>query len=250
MKKIRSVIVDDDESNISNLTSMLKSFCPDVEIINTATEISGAVKVIQAEKPNLIFLDVEIKNSTGFDLLEQLENRDLHVIFVTAFDKYAIKALRFSAIDYLLKPIVIEDLENAVIKVKKRLSENNPFQELENLMSNLRKEISTSRRIALPLNGQIDFVVVSDIRRCVGESAYTTFYLKDGSKKVVSKTLKEYEDLLSEYSFSRIHKSHLVNVNCIKSFVKSEGGYVLMDDGSTVPVSSLKKSEVLKQLNC
>jgi two-component system LytT family response regulator len=250
MKKIRSVIVDDDESNISNLTSMLKSFCPDVEVINTATEISGAVKVIQAEKPNLIFLDVEIKNSTGFDLLEQLENRDLHVIFVTAFDKYAIKALRFSAIDYLLKPIVIEDLENAVIKVKKRLSENNPFQELENLMSNLRKEISTSRRIALPLNGQIDFVVVSDIRRCVGESAYTTFYLKDGSKKVVSKTLKEYEDLLSEYSFSRIHKSHLVNVNCIKSFVKSEGGYVLMDDGSTVPVSSLKKSEVLKQLNC
>jgi two-component system LytT family response regulator len=247
---IRTVIVDDDESNITNLRILLTTYCPDIDVLACATDVNQAIIDIKTVKPDLVFLDVEIKNSTGFDLLEQFEKKDFNVIFVTAFDQYAIKALRFSAVDYLLKPIVIEDLENAVIKVKKRMNGNNQFQELENLMSNLRKEIRPSRRIALPMNGQIDFVAVSDIRRCIGESAYTTFYLKDGSKKVVSRTLKEYENLLTEYGFSRVHKSHLVNISCIQSFIKSGAAYLLLDDGDTVPVSDLKKVQLIKQLDC
>lgn len=252
---IRTVIVDDDESNITNLRILLNTYCPNVEILACATDIKQAIIDIKTIKPDLVFLDVEIKNSTGFDLLEQLEKRDFNVVFVTAFDQYAIKALRFSAVDYLLKPIVIEDLENAVNKVQKRMkstdnSGSNQFLELENLMSNLRKEIRSTRRIALPMNGQIDFVAVSEIRRCIGESAYTTFYFKDGSKKVVSRTLKEYENLLTEYGFSRVHKSHLVNISCIKSFVKSGAAYILLDDGDTVPVSDLKKVQLIKQLDC
>lgn len=246
---LRTIIVDDDESNIVNLRILLNTYCPNVEIVACATEVGQAINDIKAFKPDLVFLDVEIKNSTGFDLLEQLEKRDFNVIFVTAFDQYAIKALRFSAVDYLLKPIVIEDLENAVKKVQKRMNGNNQFLELENLMNNLRKEIRSSRRIALPMNGQIDFVPVSEIRRCIGESAYTTFYFKDGSKKVVSRTLKEYENLLAEYGFSRVHKSHLVNNSCIKSFVKTGAAYILLDDGDTVPVSDLKKVQLIKQLD-
>jgi two-component system LytT family response regulator len=246
---IRTIIVDDDESNIINLRILLNTYCPDVEIVACATEVCQAINEIKTFNPDLVFLDVEIKNSTGFDLLEQLEKRDFNVIFVTAFDQYAIKALRFSAVDYLLKPIVIEDLENAVKNVQKRMSGNNQFLELENLMNNLRKEIRSSRRIALPMNGQIDFVPVSDIRRCIGESAYTTFYFKDGSKKVVSRTLKEYENLLAEYGFSRVHKSHLVNNSCIRSFVKTGAAYILLDDGDTVPVSDLKKVQLIKQLD-
>jgi two-component system LytT family response regulator len=246
---IRTIIVDDDESNIVNLRILLNTYCPNVEIVACATDVGQAISDIKMFKPDLVFLDVEIKNSTGFDLLEQLEKRDFNVIFVTAFDQYAIKALRFSAVDYLLKPIVIEDLENAVAKVQKKMNGNNQFLELENLMNNLRKEIRSARRIALPMNGQIDFVPVSDIRRCIGESAYTTFYFKDGSKKVVSRTLKEYENLLAEYGFSRVHKSHLVNNSCIKSFVKTGAAYILLDDGDTVPVSDLKKVQLIKQLD-
>lgn len=248
-QRIRTVIVDDDESNITNLCLLLDTYCPDVVVEACATDINQGINSIRSLKPDLVFLDVEIKNSTGFDLLEQLEKRDFNVIFVTAFDQYAIKALRFSAVDYLLKPIVIEELENAVAKVQKNMSGNNQFAELENLMSNLRKEMHLSRRIALPANGQIDFVVVSEIRRCIGESAYTTFYFKDGSKKVISRTLKEYESLLSEYGFLRVHKSHLVNSNCIKSFVKSGAAYLVLDNGDSVPVSDQKKVQLVKQLN-
>ena len=248
VKKIRSIIIDDDESNLSNLQIMLTTYCPNVEILAAASTVPQAISEILSKKPDLLFLDVEIKNSTGFDLLEQLENRNFHVIFVTAFDQYAIKALRFSAVDYLLKPISIEDLQNAVNRAQQRMMQPHPFKELENLMSNMRKGIQTPR-IALPMSGSIEFVPVSNILRCVGESSYTTFHMKGGSKMVVSKTLKEYEDLLEEHNFLRVHKSHLVNLNHVKSFVKTADAHVVMDDGSTVTVSNLKKQEVLKRMS-
>lgn len=248
IEKIRSMIVDDDESNITNLQLLLNAYCPIVNIVGTATSVKTGIVDITNLKPDLLFLDVEIKNSTGFDLLAQLENKKFNVIFVTAFHQYAIKALRFSAIDYLLKPIVIEELENAVNKVHEKMNGVNHFKELENLMNNLRKGVSTSQRLALPMNGFVDFVAVSDIYRCVGESSYTSFYFKDGSTKVVSKTLKEYEELLTEYNFLRVHKSHLVNMSYVKSFVKRDA-HLIMDDGTTITVSTIKKNEILKKLS-
>src|SRR5690349_21050842 len=220
VKKIRSIIVDDDESNLENLKILLTTYCASIEIIAVASTVPQAISEITSQKPDLLFLDVEIKNSTGFDLLEQLENRNFHVIFVTAFDQYAIKALRFSAVDYLLKPICIEDLQQAVDRVREKMIQSHPFKELENLMNNMKKGVQTPR-IAIPMSSSFEFIPVSDIVRCVGESSYTTFYLKGGNKMIVSKTLKEYEDLLNEHDFLRVHKSHLVNLNHVKSFIKT-----------------------------
>jgi len=247
-KRIRSIIVDDDESNLENLRILLTTYCPGIEIVAEASTVVQAVSEIITKKPDLLFLDVEIKSSTGFDLLEQVENRNFHVIFVTAFDQYAIKALRFSAVDYLLKPISIEDLQTAINRAQQRMMQPHPFKELENLMNNMRKETHTPR-IALPLSGSIEFVPVSNILRCVGESSYTTFHLKGGSKMIISKTLKEYEELLEEHNFLRVHKSHLVNLNHVKSFVKTADAHIVMDDGSTVTVSDMKKQEVLKRMS-
>ena len=228
---------------------MLTTYCPNVEVLSAASTVEQAIEEITAIKPDLLFLDVEIKNSTGFDLLEQLKSRNFHVIFVTAFDQYAIKAFRFSAVDYLLKPISIEDLQTAVNRVEEKMVQPQPFKELENLMNNMRNGILTPR-IAIPMNGSVEFVPVSNILRCVGESSYTTFHLKGGSKMVISRTLKEYEDLLGEHNFLRVHKSHLVNLNYVKSFIKSADAHLVMDDGSTVSVSNLKKQDVLKRMNC
>jgi two-component system, LytTR family, response regulator len=245
---IPCIIVDDNESNLTNLQILIANYCPNLQILATATTVEQAISAITKLKPVLLFLDVEIQNKTAFDLLEQLENRNFNVIFVTAFDKYAIKAFRFSAIDYLLKPIVIEELECAVKKVQEKLNEANPYKELENLMSNLKKEKRGNRRIGLPLNGAVAFVPVSDILRCLGESSYTTFFIKDGTKMVVSKTLKEYDELLKEYDFMRVNKSNLINMNYVKSFVKTADAYIVMDDGSSIPVSNLKKQEIMQYM--
>ncbi len=247
--KIRSVLVDDELSNLENLHILLTNYCPSVTVVGMASSVEDAAVLITKEKPDLVFLDIEIKNSTGFDLLEQLPKRDFDVIFVTAFDQYAIKAFRFSALDYLLKPVNVLDLEEAVGRVGKRHdSGETKVGELENLMFNLRKELPTSRRIALPLSGRTEFITISDIRRCEGESSYTTFFLQKGPKMVVSRTLKEYEEMLADYNFVRVNKSNLVNMSYVKSFVKKGGAHLVMDDGTTISVSSQKRSDIFRQL--
>lgn len=246
--KIKSVIIDDDESNLSNLELLINNYCPGVEVTGMASTADDAVKIIKNKTPDLVFLDVEIKNKTGFDVLEQFEKVAFNVIFITAFDKYAIKALRFSAVDYLLKPINIDELARAVQKVQEKHKQAEHFQTIENLLSNLKKQLPNTQRLALPMSGKLEFVQISEIVRCVGESSYTTFHLKDGTKKIVSKTLKEYEELLKEFSFLRVHKSNLVNMNYAKSLVKGSEPHLIMDDGSIVEISSLKRQEVINYM--
>lgn len=240
-KKIRAIIVDDEINARENLKGALQSYCPEVAIVGEAENALGAITLIQNENPTLVFLDIEMPNGNGFKVLEFFKNPGFQVIFVTAYDQYAIKAIRFSALDYILKPIDIMLLK-AAIERHHNFKEND--QRLQQFITN--NQLPTNnKRIALPLADKIHFIEVQDIVSCKGEGSYTTVYKTGKEKFLVSKPLIEYEDLLIEFGFIRTHKSHIVNRKHISTFVKSDGGYLLMSDGSNIPVSRRKKEEVL-----
>lgn len=241
---IRAIIVDDEPNGRENLKGVLQSFCPEVQILGEADSALSAIELIQQVQPSLVFLDIEMPNGNGFQVLEFFKDPDFQVIFVTAYDKYAIKAIRLSALDYILKPIDVMLLKAAVNRHHSfRISD----QRLRQFVSN--KQLPTSsKRIALPLADKIHFVEVQEIVSCKGEGSYTTIYREDGEKYMVSKPLIEYEDLLAAFGFIRTHKSHIVNKSHISTYVKTDGGYLLMSDGSNIPVSRRKKEEVLLEL--
>lgn len=243
-KTIRAIIVDDEAHGRENLKGLLQTFCPEVELIGEANSALSAIELIQKAQPSLVFLDIEMPNGNGFQVLEFFKEPTFQVIFVTAYDQYAIKAIRFAALDYILKPIDVMLLKAAIDR-HHRFKEND--QRLKQFMDNKHLP-SKNKRIALPLADKIHFIEVQDIVSCKGEGSYTTVYKTCGEKFMISKPLIEYEDLLSEYDFIRTHKSYIVNRKHISTYVKSDGGYLLMSDGSNVPVSRRKKEEVLLTL--
>lgn len=245
---IRAVIIDDEAGNRENLRLMLARHCPQVIVLAEAASAGEGINFIQACKPDLVFLDIEMPHRSGFDLLEDLAAIDFEVIFVTAFDQYAIRAIKFCALDYLLKPIDIEELIQAVDRVEQQLAKDRQNENLRIFMQN-RLQPTQVKKIALPTADQVDFVAVDEIIRCQGESNYTHIFLSDGRSILVSRTLKEYEQLLTEYNFLRVHQSHLVNVAEVRSYVKRDGGYILMSDGAEVSVSRQKKEQVLQRLS-
>jgi len=222
-------------------------YCPVVEVAAIAHSAREGLEVISQTKPQLLFLDIQMQGGSGFDLLEQVKPVDFEVIFVTAFDQYAIRAIRFCAIDYLLKPVDILDLQAAVQRAANKIRQRDPNLAMTTLLAN-RKPETNDLKIALPTAERILFVQVSEIIRCLGENNYTTVFLKSGASVLVSKTLKEYEELLSDKGFLRVHQSHLINVNSIRSFEKQDGGYLKMTDGASVPISRQRKQQVLQQL--
>lgn len=244
---IKAVIVDDDAGNLENLRILLDKYCGNVEVCAVATGVSDALQKMESVRPDLLFLDVELKGETGFDLLEKLERHDFQLIIVSAFDHYAINAFRFSAIDYLLKPVSINDLQKAVKRVEERRLDPSAFRALENLVANMTRKTGCPR-IGLPMSQCIEFVEVNEIVRCLGESSYTTFFLRGGQKKLVSRTLKEFEELLAEHDFVRVHKSHLVNSRFVKSVVRSVDPYVVMQDDTAIPVSPLRRNKLMSVL--
>ncbi len=244
---LRALIIEDEAHNRELVRKMLDRYCPDVSVIAEAADVaSGAALIRNTDSFDLLFLDVQLPDGTGFNILEQLERIDFELIFVTAYDHYALEAIRFCAIDYLLKPLKVEDLQKAVGRVIARRRERTENQLLQQLLAN--RSAQEQKRIALPTAEQIHLIAVSDIIRCQGESNYTHFYLRDGRNILVSKTLREYEDLLKDYHFMRTHQSHLVNLREVDSFVKTRGGYLLMKDGSKVNVSRHRRDEVLEKL--
>lgn len=240
---MRAVIVDDIEKFRNNLIQDLNDYCPDLEIVGTADGVVSAAKEIKAKKPDVVFLDIQINQGTAFDLLEILGDIDFKIIFTTASDEYAIKAFKLSAIDYLLKPIDIDELKSAVDKLK---SGNKDDYEL--LKSNISEETKSSKRLALHSQDKIQIVEIGNIVRCESNINYTQFYFIDGSKMLVTKTLKEFDKMLSEFGFYRVHQSHLINIDCLKEYIKIDGGYLKMQDGASVPISTRKKSAVLSLL--
>jgi two-component system LytT family response regulator len=240
---MKAVVVDDIEKFRENLIQDLNEFCPEVEVVGTADGVVSAAKEIKFKKPDVVFLDIQINEGTAFDLLELLGEINFKIIFTTASDEYAIKAFKLSAIDYLLKPIDIDELKSSVDKVK---SINNDDYQL--LKSNIKEEDKSNKKLALHSQDKIEIVEIGSIIRCQSSVNYTSFYFANGSKVMVTKTLKEYDKMLSEFGFYRVHQSHLINIDHLKEYVKIDGGYLKMFDGSSVPISTRKKSSVLKLL--
>ncbi|NDV63749.1 LytTR family DNA-binding domain-containing protein [Bacteroides sp. 224] len=246
-EKIYALIIDDEAGNRENLRRMLEHHCPQVTLLGECASVKEASLSIVKYKPDLIFLDICLPDGTGFTLLENLREVSPEVIFVTAFDQYAIQAIRFSALDYLLKPIDFGELIRAVDKAVQTIRLKQQNLRIQNLLLNSLRQ-DKKKKIALSVADKIEFVEVSTVIRCEAESNYTTFYLVSGEKLIVSRTLKEYDELLTPYGFLRVHQSHLINPDEIRSFVKSDGGYLLMNDGSSVSISRQRRNEVMEAL--
>jgi two-component system LytT family response regulator len=244
---IRSIIVDDELKSRESLKILLEDFCENVEVLALCQNVAEGIEAIKKYKPDIIFLDIQMQRETGFDLLAQLKTIDFEIVFTTAYSEYAIKAFKFSAIDYLLKPINIEELKRALTKVEKKLS-GNFSDRLAQLIQNLNPSNAQNYKLALPTSDGLVFVKVEDIIYCEASSNYTEIYMSDGKKHLVSRTLKEYEDMLVEHNFYRIHNSHLINLNAIKKYVRGEGGYVVMNNDISLDVSKRKKEGFLKKL--
>lgn len=240
MKK--AVIIDDIENARILLKKDIEDYCPEIKVVGEADGVVTGMKAIKKQNPDIVFLDINMNDGTGFDILELLEKQNFKVIFTTASDEYAIKAFKFAAVDYLLKPIDIEELQAAVQKAVDTPNTSNAHMSLllENVSS--KKEVT---KIALHTVEKIHICNVVDIIRCEANVNYTTFYFKDGSKILVTKTLKSYDELLHDSGFYRVHQSHLINLKEVKEYVKSDGGYIVMNDSSIVPISSRKKTEVI-----
>ncbi len=238
-KTIKAVIIDDLDSAQDSLIKDLEDHCPQVEVVGTAKGVISAAKLLKKVNPDVLFLDIELEDGTGFDLLEILPSIDYKIIFTTASDQHAIRAFRFSAIDYLLKPIDVDSLCEAVGKVK----EIDSKEKVDVLMDHWSMR-DNEQRITLQDSDQMLIVKLKEIIRCEAENNYTTFYLMSGDRFLVSKTLKSYERLLEGLGFVRVHQSHLVNTAHIKAYIKTEGGYLQVSSGDRVPVSLRKKALV------
>lgn len=243
---MRAILIDDENSNLENLRILLEKHCPQVTIIATAQSVRDAVDVIENYVPDLVFLDIQMGDKTGFDVLKLLPMRNFDVIFVTAYDQYGIEAIKFAALDYLLKPIDIEELMHAVKKAERKFTRQIQTSQLDFLLQQLKKPEPTISKIALPMQSEIRYVSLSEIIRCEADNTYTHFFISNGEKILVSKSLKEYSDLLRPNGFLRTHQSHLVNPKYVKSWLKEDGGILLLISGDKIPISKPNK-DIVKQ---
>jgi two-component system LytT family response regulator len=247
MKKITAILVEDNSLALEMLTKDISKNHKEIEVIGTATAVVEAAKLLRKNLPDILFLDVMLGDGTGFDILEIFPNLNSKIIFITASDTHAIKAFKFAAIDYILKPYSNEDLANAIEKANKQLQP--ALGQLNVLKEVITRPNNELEKISLHTLDKIIITNIRDIIRCKSDNNYTTFYFKNKEKLLVSKTLKFYADLLKEVGFLRVHQSHLINTKYIKEFIKSDGGYLILTDNCNVPVSVRKRNEVLEVLN-
>jgi two-component system LytT family response regulator len=252
---ITAILIEDDANLRAGMKQLLARYAPEINIIGEADCVKEGLEVLKKHKPQVLFLDIQLTDGTGFDLLEQWTNSvgKIHtqIVFITAHEQYAIKAFRFSALDFLLKPVDPEELQKVIEKIKNVLQNQNDYAHIDLLLENIRKKVDHFKRIALSTSDGIHLFEISDIIRCESEDNYTKFYIKNNKPILISKTLKEYEELLTEHGFERIHQSHLINLQYLKSYIKKDGGYVVMGDQSHLPISQRKKErlqEILKTL--
>ncbi|MBS1668530.1 MAG: response regulator transcription factor [Bacteroidetes bacterium] len=245
---IRTVIIDDEYRNISILKAVVSKFCPELQVIADARDAREGFEIISLHKPDLLFLDIEMPYGNAFDLLDKLMPIDFEVIFVTAFNEYALKAFRYSAIDYLLKPVSIVELKKSVERAVKRINDREANDNLKNLMHNFRAQTDIGKKIAIPNKEGMVFIPVADIIRCEASGSYTNLFLKGVGKVVSSKSIKEYEDLLPTALFFRVHHSHIINMGEIKKYHRGRGGEVEMTDGVKIDVAVRRKDEFLARL--
>jgi two-component system, LytTR family, response regulator len=244
---LRAVIVEDEEISRQTLKNYLKKYCSNVEVMAEAASVKEGIEVIEKIQPDVVFLDVEMPYGNAFDLLEQVQNRKFETVFVTAYDHYAMKALNFSASYYILKPIDIDELVKAVdlIAQKKETKEHSLRTQI--LTENIKIENKQLQKIILPLIDGFEVVKVKDILRCQAEDNFTEFHFIHGNKLLICRTLKFYDELLSDFDFVRVHKSHLINLQYVKRYKKGKGGQVIMIDDKAIDVSASKKQLLLSK---
>ena len=241
MTNIRAILIDDEERARNTLSSLLSSYCPEVNVLATCANVPDGVLVINRHKPDVVFLDIEMPDYNGFELLGFFREIDFDIVFVTAYSEYAIKAFEISAVDYILKPIDIDQLKNSVEKLKQKKMHSQMQEQIELLKESYKGD--DIRKIALSMSNGLTFVEIADIVLLEADGAYTTFYLRDGQKIVVSKKLKFYEDILSNRPFFfRTHRSYFINVNYIKKYSRSENA-ILMDNDFSITISRDRKQE-------
>lgn len=245
---IKAVIIDDEKHSVETLSLKLQKACPQVEVVAMYSNPEEGLRYLRKNPPDLLFLDIEMPRLNGFELLEQLSEVNFDVIFTTAYDEFGIRAIKFSALDYLLKPIQLDELQLAVEKHENKNVHNISSSQLEVLFSNI-KDTAKGRpgKIALATKESIEFVSAEEIIACSSDSNYTMVYLKNGRKKLISRTLKDFEGLLKGLNFFRVHHSHLVNLDHVKEFVRTDGGYLVLSNKMTLPVSRSKREDLLKQ---
>lgn len=244
---IKAILIDDIEQARNTLKRDLQEYAPEIEVIGEASGVVEGAKLLRKVQPNIVFLDIQMQDGSGFDLLDLLSEIPFKIIFITASDAHAIKAFRYAAIDYLLKPVDPDELMQALARFKEQQTDEQAKYKLLN--DSLKNHNKPSERLALHSQDKIHIVSIADIVRCESSVNYTIFYFADNKEMVVTKTLKEFEDLLSEQKFFRVHHSHLVNARYIREFVKSEGGHLILQNGTIVPVSTRKRAEVIKMLD-
>jgi len=247
-KMLRTIIIDDEAHMRQTIEKLVKDYCPGVKLVAKADGVKTGVQAIKKYHPDLILLDIKMNDGTGFDLLKQLEPVFFKVIFITAFDQYAIKAFKFSALDYLLKPIDPNDLANAINKAEQIVLKELNTQ-LDVLEDNMKSGSKAKKKIILKTFDNIHLVKISDIIFCQSDDNYTNFHLLDNSKILVSNTLKDYDEMLSEFGFFRVHQSYLINLGHINRFEKSEGGNIILANDHRVPVASRKREQLLDMLH-
>lgn len=243
---LKAVIVDDEPKAIQSLMWELSNFNKEIEVMASFTNPDEALTYLDANSPDCLFLDVQMPTIGGFQFLEQLKNIDFAVIITTAYDEYAIKALKHEAIDYLLKPIDSDDLKASIEKIKKHSDRNVNSLKLERVLSNFNSQFD-KKRITINTDGKLLFLDVDDIIYIESDGNYSTLFLQDQKKIVVTKKLKEVDAILPEHYFFRIHNSYIINLNKIKAFIKNEG-YVIMDSNHKIPVARQRKSDFLEKL--
>lgn len=246
MKRYTAIIIDDIEQARTTIKQDLEIYAPDFDVIGEAPGVVEGAKLLKHQTPDILFLDIQMQDGSGFDLLDLLPEIPFKIIFITASDAHAIKAFRYAAIDYLLKPIDPDELKSALEKFRRsHINENDKYRFLNDRLKNHHRP---NERLALHSQDKIQIVEIKSIVRCESSVNYTTFFFENGDQVVVTKTLKEFEDLLGDQGFFRVHQSHLINTRFIREYVKTEGGHLILRDKTLIPVSVRKRPEVVKML--
>ncbi len=246
---IKAVIIDDEPTLQDVNKQLLAEYFPEIKVVGIANSVSSAVDTINHNQPDLVLLDIAIKEGTGFEVLQKLRPYTFKVVFITGFDSYAIKAIKYSALDYILKPVNEIEFQQAIKRAVNEIkAKSDTSVQSDILMESFKKE-TQSKKLVLKTTESLNIVDIADILYCQSDNSYTTFYLTDNEKITVSKSIKEYDELLSEYNFFRTHQSYLVNLNFIKKVDKSDGGFVIMKNKREIPVSIRQKKSLIKRLS-
>lgn len=247
MEKIRAILIDDELNSLQNLQQKLDGFCPDVAIVAVTQKPEEGIVLIRQHQPDVVFLDIEMPRMSGFRMLEQLGDYDFDIIFTTAYNHYSIDAIRISAFDYLVKPIGIEELQHAVERLSKSLHRQTK-EKIDILKKSLNDSHSQEDKIAISTSEGIEFIPIKNIIHIESKSNYSKIFLTDNKSMMVTKILKDFEEMLLPYNFYRVHNSHLINLTYIQKYVRSEGGHVMLQDGTLIDISRRKKEEFLKMI--